>query len=46
MVSFTAVKKTGKKTKGLGGEEVDEQVSVITEITSDQQNLDFDLVTK
>ncbi|MDR3198539.1 MAG: YgdI/YgdR family lipoprotein [Planctomycetaceae bacterium] len=54
-VSFTAVKKTGKKTKGLGGEDVDEQVSIIpgkykegmeTEIIVNQQTLDFELTTK
>jgi hypothetical protein len=54
MVSFTAVKKTGKKIIVMGVES-DEQISVIpdkykegmeTEITADQQTLDFELTTK
>ncbi|MDR0609339.1 MAG: YgdI/YgdR family lipoprotein [Planctomycetaceae bacterium] len=54
MVSFTAVKKTGKKVTVMGVES-DEQVSVIpdkykegmeTEIATDQQTLDFELTTK
>jgi hypothetical protein len=54
MVSFTAVKKTGKKVTVMGVES-DEQVSVIpdkykegleTEIVADQQTLDFELTTK
>jgi len=53
-VSFTAVKKTGKKTKGMMGEEIDEQISLIPEaynagmtvnVTLGLKNLDFPLKT-